>query len=404
MFEPFAHYLSYGATDQATLRDLRGLYQGLLVPGTVAAFQHEGTGGFVLTLSATVEGAPYAIDPRFPLFQQSLPSPKRSHEALASVLGAPELIRQRDPSPDDFEPGLVQSIAEAWVRFNELYQGSAGGKFGKYAERLDEPVLPEDAVPPEAILTPYLMADDTTDDWWGVSKALHDATSQLDPSLPVIRVVASTSAAGLRGLLQDLRDEDVAIWVSGLDEREAAPEELASYLGAIADSRERGIRAFALYGGFFAVVAGRVGLSGACHGIGFGEHRDWPELPRSGPAPPRFYLPKIHRYVSQEDAQRLHNAAPRLARCECEHCGGREPIELEYHDLMKHSVACRAVEIEELSLVDLQIAADWLESELAEFLDGLAAADTTDLLWSRMSRASEHLNRWVSAIRIYSTR
>ena len=45
MFETkFSHYLSYGAADQHTVRELRGFYDGLLVPGTVAAFQREGTG------------------------------------------------------------------------------------------------------------------------------------------------------------------------------------------------------------------------------------------------------------------------------------------------------------------------------------------------------------------------
>ena len=63
----FSHYLSYGASDQKTVVDLRDVYNGILVPGTVAAFQREGTGGFVLSLSAA-DSIPYVIDPRSPLF------------------------------------------------------------------------------------------------------------------------------------------------------------------------------------------------------------------------------------------------------------------------------------------------------------------------------------------------
>ena len=66
----FEHYLTYGATDQQTVRRLPGQFTGLMIPGTVAAFQREGTGGFALTLSATEAQTPYVIDPRFPLFQQ----------------------------------------------------------------------------------------------------------------------------------------------------------------------------------------------------------------------------------------------------------------------------------------------------------------------------------------------
>lgn len=51
MFDtPFEHYLAYGATDQSTVRELAGKFTGLIVPGTVAAFQREGTGGFVLSV------------------------------------------------------------------------------------------------------------------------------------------------------------------------------------------------------------------------------------------------------------------------------------------------------------------------------------------------------------------
>src|SRR5438067_1190570 len=104
MFDAFAHYLSYGATDQQTLRDLAGSYDGLVVPGTIAAYQRQGTGGFVLSLSATAAAPPYVIDPRFPLFQQRLQAPKQSHFALASLFGDyPDLIDiDNAPLPTDF--------------------------------------------------------------------------------------------------------------------------------------------------------------------------------------------------------------------------------------------------------------------------------------------------------------
>src|SRR5207245_1020479 len=97
LFDSYSHYLAYGATDQETFRALRGAYTGVLVPGTIAAWQRQGTGGFVLALSATEQAPPYVIDPRFPLFQQPLKDPKASHEALADLLGDPDLIRRIEP-------------------------------------------------------------------------------------------------------------------------------------------------------------------------------------------------------------------------------------------------------------------------------------------------------------------
>src|SRR4051794_12208046 len=118
MFDGFSHYLAYGATDQQTARDLADVYDGLLVPGTVAAFQREGTGGFVLTLSATAAAPDYVIDPRFPLFQQALIAPKRSHEALADLLGDPSLVQGNAPRPDDFPATRTEQLAHSWINFN----------------------------------------------------------------------------------------------------------------------------------------------------------------------------------------------------------------------------------------------------------------------------------------------
>ena len=144
-FDAFAHYLAYGATDQQTFIELRESYDGVLVPGTIAAFQRQGTGGFVLSLSATPESPPYMIDPRFPLFQQGLSKPKQSHVALAKLLGDPDLIQRRDPSPDLFPDARLEELAKRWARFNTEYGLTSNEKFDKYAKRLGHPVVAEAA-------------------------------------------------------------------------------------------------------------------------------------------------------------------------------------------------------------------------------------------------------------------
>ena len=177
MFDRFSQYLTYGATDQKSVRELTGAYDGLIVPGTVAAFQREGTGGFVLSLSATPDSPPYVIDPRFPLFQQSLEDPKKSHEALAELLGAPNLVRADEPVPSDFTDELIQRIAQKWVEFNTSYESRQAAKFKKYADRLDEAVDEDQAKGPSAIIAPYLVSQN--EDWWDVSKQLMAATAPL---------------------------------------------------------------------------------------------------------------------------------------------------------------------------------------------------------------------------------
>lgn len=401
MFGPrFGHYLSYGATDQQTVIALTGSFDGLLVPGTVAAFQRQGTGGFVLSLTAAIDEIAYAIDPRFPLFQQALLYPKKSHEALAGLLGVPALIRDRRPLPNDFSREVIEVVAREWARFNNSYPTVAGAKFKKYAERLGKalPVSVDRTKMPDAVLAPYLIASSTRDPWWRLSRDLFDATAAAVSYSPCIRVVATERAAALRELLADVDDSNVVIWVSGLDELTTADTELAEYGAAIRASAMDGKRMFALYGGFFSVLLGNMGLIGSSHGIGYGEQREWIELPESGPPPARYYVPQLHRYLQPDEATRLLLADERLARCTCPECEGDFPNTLEYHALMRHSVYCRAQEIAEWSSLSLQGAASRLESEYKEWRGIVLESSLADVLKAAVMSRATHFDRWLLAL------
>jgi hypothetical protein len=399
--EGFSHYLSYGATDQQTVRQLAGSFDGLLVPGTVASFQREGTGGFVLSLSAATAGTEYVIDPRFPLFQQGLTNPKKSHTALAEILGRPDLVRATDPSPDDFDSDLIETVARSWTDFNGGYQQQAGGKFAKYAERLGEPVELPNAKGPRYILPPYLVTNGPRDPWWTKSQELFEATRRhVNDDDRCVRVVAAASPNALSMLLETMGIERVVVWVNALDELRRSHDELAEYGRAIADFSRKSGRAFALYGGFFGVLLQNVGLSGLSHGIGFGESRAWIELPESGPPPARYYLPQLHRYVQPDEATQLLFADERLANCDCEDCGGEPPIALDYRALMSHSVRCRASEIASWSGLSGSQAVERLGRETILYDDVLHASGLSQIIISRTERQMRHLFEWRQALEL----
>jgi hypothetical protein len=397
VFESFAHYLAYGATDQQTARELSNVYDGLLVPGTVAAFQLEGTGGFVLSLSATEAAPDYAIDPRFPLFQQPLPSAKKSHQALAELLGDPALVRPDAPQPEDFPSDRIDQLARAWIDFNRGYSTATLAKFEKYADRLGEPVEPGTVKGPEHVLALYVTAGGADDPWWEISRQLYEQSVAHDPE--VIRVVAAKEPGQMDSLLSGVSDERVAVWASGLEELLLSPNELARYGLAIRDAAGRGTAAFALYGGFFHVLLGGVGLRGASHGIGYGEYRTWLELPQSGPPPARYYVRRIHRYVSQELAYQLYLRDRSLVECDCAECGGQPPIALDYHELMKHSVRARAEEIERWSEFEPEQAADLLETEHEAFGRAILNLNLPPFLAQPAGGSYDHLDRWARALR-----
>ena len=397
MFDQFSHYLTYGATDQQTVRELREFYDGLIVPGTVAAFQREGTGGFVLSLSATPEAPPYLIDPRFPLFQKAITAPKKSHEALAELLGEPNLVRRVDPSPEDFPPTLLSKIARNWVEFNTSYESRQAAKFQKYASRLDEEVDAENARAPSAIVAPYFVSE--TDEWWRVSQELLAATRQAaPPGMSVLPVTACAMSGELDPRLKHGGEEKAIIWVSGLEELGSDPSDLLTYAQAVQAADARGQSTFALYGGFFSVLLGSVGLRGACHGIGYGEHRNWPELQQSGPPPARYYAPRFHRYIGQDLAYQLWSLDADLTACDCDICKGRPPV-LDYHDLMKHSVLARKAEIDRWSPLDPGETLTLLEAETESLEEDIEAAGLPVPLIAPTERATRHLARWIAVLR-----
>ena len=406
MFDTFDHYLSYGAADQQTARELTGDYDGLLVPGTVAAFQTDGTKGFVLTLSASSNDAPkYVIDSRFPLFHQALRRPKKSHIALAQILGDPSLVSGFDFDPSNFDSDRLRDIATNWVNFNLGYTQLNSKYFDKYAKRLGEDVAPANASMPEAILPPYLMAESNTDARWRISDELwqhtQSAIASSGENIPGYRVVAAEDPGALEVLLAAVPETHVVIWADRLDHLQVdriGVDRLTAYGRAIRSASTDGKSMFALYGGYFAVTLGSVGLNGCSHGIGFGENRAYIELPNSGPPPARYYLPIVHKYVSQDLAEYLSLYAPALVDCSCEECLIGSPGELDYHSLMKHSVHARADEIRRAAGKSAsQLAAELTEA--AEFISRtLRSVRFPANLDRQVQTLFTHLDPWASCL------
>lgn len=399
MFEKFQHYLSYGSTDQKTVRELSPYFDGLVVPGTIAAFQAEGTKGFVLSLSARTAD-PYVIDSRFPLFQNRLTKPKKSHQMLADVLGVPALVSSdQAPTPTDFSDDVVTTIATSWIDFNVGFDVVTTKTFDKYASRLQEVVLPENRQQPTYVLPPYTMVRSLSDGWAAVSQRLWDASNAYANRKGIAsklrRVVAANTAELWGQLATSLPDRELVAWVSDLDEfRNTSELELIAYGRALQRTSEQGKSVFALYGGFLSVLFARYGLSGSSHGIGFGEHRDWIELPTSGAPPARYYVPRLHRYIGVDLAEAIWNQFPELIACSCEECEGNSPIALDYHALMRHSVRARSAEIKIWQAMSTQEVVLQLRADFSAFDAAVELLDQPVKVTRRAAEIYGHLLMW----------
>jgi hypothetical protein len=366
----------------------------LLVPGTIAAYQRQGTAGFVVSLSASQSHVPYVIEPRMPLFQQRLGEGRAAQRALAAMYGDPGLIKGEQPLPAYFDHAKAKELGERWVEANVGFRGEATAKFEKYAKLLNEPVQPTDSRGPERVLAPYFIQ--SSEDWTAASDRLFEATMKAASAEKIScnRVVAVGDVGDLQTRLAAYSDDEMCIWVSDFDELAVDLEELRAYLTAIRSTESA---LFALYGGFFAVLASSAGLRGASHGIGYGESRKWLELPKTGAPPARYYSRQIHRFVSQDLAQQLYLVNPEFFRCDCVDCnGGGGPATLQYHDLMHHSVRARCDEIRQW----VGIAPDVMARRLAQEHESYVAAidSLPKVLKDRAITLAEHIPRWSSAV------
>lgn len=406
MSKSFLHFLSYGSTDQETVRSLPGFFDGLSVPGTIAAFQAEGTKGFVLTLSARSK-EPYFIDPRFPLFQNTPQVWKKSHLLLAEVLGISQLLDLGRPLvPADFTADVVRAVATGWLAFNHGFEDVRVKTFDKYAARLpDEDIRVEAKESPKWILAPYVMVAAVDDPWRDVSERLWLAVKDVsadDSAGSNARLVIAADAPEVWGALaRDAHESTVFAWVSNLDEFDSSAtgkSRLLAYAKELESARRRGQQVFALYGGFFSVLLARFGLRGASHGVGYGEHRNWVELPSSGAPPARYYVRRLHKYVSVDVADAIWRDYPELVECDCPECVGRAPTALSYHELMRHSVRMRDAEIRTWAEMATSEVVSRLEDDFLDFQQAVANLMAPVGVRKRAESTYVHLAAWAHVL------
>jgi hypothetical protein len=76
-----------------------------------------------------------------------------------------------------------------------------------------------------------------------------------------------------------------------------------------------------LYGGFFSMLLYYFGMTSVCHGLAYGESRSIGATAQqaSGPAPIRYYVLELHRFLTLENALTVLRQRPDLL-CNCPAC------------------------------------------------------------------------------------
>jgi hypothetical protein len=389
------HWLSYSNSDQAVLRDRdRGrLWDALVVPGTLATYYKQGTGGFVLELRR-----PFVIDPRTPIIQPievARPQePRASHISLAE-LHDPDLRELW--APEDGSPGQEVPVEwwtnERWASavdrvlcFQRDFEREASEKRSKYAQMLEDAGhsfnLPVQG--PVRLVPPYWAVRGLVDPWWRLSRAaivqaLDFAGRHGRRLIPVLSIAHDAERALLAELIGDLPDDPVLdcvfCWWGGWDEARATSRDVDAWLSAIDAGQERGITVHNLYGGALSVYMTGLGLAGVNHGVGYSESRDERRLAQTGAPPMRYYMPTLRGFFPVPTAQLSLEELGPAHYCRCPIC---EPhrgdiLSLNHDELKAHFLECRALEFRQAE--DVRAAIDDLDRAGSELLDRFTLAD-----------------------------
>jgi hypothetical protein len=378
------HWLSYSHSDQALLRDpgLTACWDAIVVPGTLATFYFEGTGGFVLA-----QRAPYIIDPRTPLLQTvdvKRPAPRASHLKLLEVHD-PDAVGfwpDREIELTHWQDGRWPSVVSSVLDFQAQYSDEATGKLKKY-ERLkakargEEPAhgLPTDG--PKAFVPPYWAVTGKDDPWWKLSRSATEIAVARFPGQvrPIVALQKDASIGAFAELLRDMPAgvSEVFCWRGSWTEADATKDDINDWLAVISNGYRKGIAVTNLYGGYLSVLLTGLGLAGLSHGVGYSESRDVRRLGETGAPLMRYYVPAIHAFLTVPSAQPMIDHLPSEWACSCEVCkavyeGGRPVVsELPPEARKRHFLLARAKEMKEVD-ADLGgqhqflfTVADWLK-------------------------------------------
>jgi hypothetical protein len=237
------------------------------------------------------------------------------------------LLRFLSDSPRNLEIFVDNAIAFQRERVGTTLRNARDLMTDEQKDSLDEPRFrPVFVIPPYFLYSPRGQRGDITAEL--NSRVLDLCSQNLDDSMDVFPMVFLRR----EHLGPEYRDDIIAlytrnafpgycIWIDGFDERESTPDDVRGLIeltrALAADQRQ----VVMLYGGFFSMLLYYFGLTAVCHGLAYGESRAIGASAQqgSGPAPVRYYVLELHRFLTLEDALTVLRQRPDLL-CNCPAC------------------------------------------------------------------------------------
>lgn len=313
--------------------DLPDWYDILVLNANIVDYFAKGTASL---LAGPLFGRKYFIDPlthsfgHNPVFLMSKGEIKKSIQSIADRFGSPVrdgINQARALTAADFSDGNV--VKEFTLRVLEFQINRLSEALEDDAKYLEESVIPE----PILLIPPYFYMDISNYNEWLPRNINFIKTAKAAmPEKDIFgELVVDRGVLEDPDLWQSIADTYIAteeldgliIWISDFSEHEASSSQLLNLRLFIERLSTCGKPIYNLFGGYYSLLLHHFGLSGVCHGPGYGENRD--VVPVGGGIPkPKYYLTPVHQRLLHSEVQLLidQGAWPSIEAFQEEVCNG----------------------------------------------------------------------------------
>ncbi|EKD24132.1 MAG: hypothetical protein ACD_81C00100G0008 [uncultured bacterium] len=369
--------------DREVIKELRGLISGIFIPAHILSYSSNPT-----IMAAEYINKGYYIDPMTYIYALNniadyvVPDKKTGESkfkpSIAKLTTDYGLSSHFTNSayaalrPADFTDDFIDSFCEKNIILQtqkmESERGRAIKKYEKFLIKNGAEHLVKGeggGLKPIAIIPPYFYFNDLADEWLGINKKLLAKTKEKTAG-KVIPIISTNSHSLTEGLIKEYTGcDEIFIWIDDINEKTADINKLKKLVSFVKIAKERDVKVTNLYGSYFSLLLGKLGMTGVCNGIFYGEVKARVSKIGGGP-PSRYYIRGIHEFFAIPTAIALLRDMryASLLDIECKKSMAliqSDPdniiaLEVDHSKAQRHFIYTREMElntIEQTSLADL---------------------------------------------------
>lgn len=344
---------------KAFLRDARQAFEGLVLPANILLYQYRSTPSVVLLCEKPffVDPMSYLFGQPYDVFKQRL---KKGGEAFKPSFRRLMAGHGLDPATFiayDYR-ALMKFLAKSDENVATFSRNALSFQWNNVWDSIQkgQSLMSEDQVAklsepkfrPSFLIPPYFKYENGSAGNHALSTVLNERIlgacwemrSEWASIYPLVFLAREQlSAPNPEAVLGSVRAHDFpgwCLWVDGFDERNATQAEISALIRLIRSLSAGSKPVVMLAGGYFSMLLSFFGVQSVCHGLGYGEMRSSFVVAgqRTGPAPVRYYVYGLHRFLTIEDAILILRERPDLM-CNCPVCRrlvGRDPEKIARYE------------------------------------------------------------------------